>query len=155
MTDDQISPEPFEPNPAAEAFYSGAIGRIMRYMPFVAAIGMAFAWWRAGGWFAFGFVVGCVVAYVNFRWLKRAVEGLAAVAVQQGAEFGDVEKRTAARGAVLRFLLRFGVIGGVAYAIFEISASSLKGMLAGLFVPAAAIVCEAAYEVYAALRRGL
>jgi hypothetical protein len=51
--------------------------------------------------------------------------------------------------------MRYGVIGIAAYAIFRISVSSLYGMLAGLFVPAAAIVCEAAYELYAALRRGL
>jgi hypothetical protein len=154
-SEEQYSPEPFEPSPVAEAFYAGAIGRITRIVPVLGAVGFGIAWWRAGGWFASGFIAGSIVSYVNFYWLKRAVETLATVTVQQGPELNELDKRIIARGAVLRFLMRYGVIGIAAYAIFRISVSSLYGMLAGLFVPAAAIVCEAAYEVYAALRRGL
>jgi hypothetical protein len=58
-------------------------------------------------------------------------------------------------GAVVRFLLRYGLIAAAAYAILKISAWSLYGMLAGLFLPVAAIACEAIYEAYVALRRGL
>lgn len=152
---EEYSPEPFEPSPAAEAFYSGAISRIRLYVPVLSLVGTAVTWWAGGPWFAAGFVAGCVIAYVNFCWLKRAVEGLAAVTAQQGHELNEIDRRIIARGAVVRFLLRFGVIGFAAYAIFKVSVSSLYGMLAGLFVPAAAIVCEAAYELYAALRRGL
>lgn len=154
-SEEQFAPDPYTPDPAAEAFYAGAITRITRLLPVLSALGAAVAWWRAGGWFAAGFLAGCVVSYGNFYWLKRAVEALATVTVQQGHELNAVERRSIAQAAVLRFLMRYGVIGIAAYAIFRISVSSLYGMLAGLFVPAAAIVCEAVYELYAALRRGL
>jgi hypothetical protein len=41
------------------------------------------------------------------------------------------------------------------YVIFSASPASLYGLLAGLFLPVAAIACEAAYEAYIALARGL
>jgi hypothetical protein len=42
-----------------------------------------------------------------------------------------------------------------AYAILTVSPASLYGLLAGLFLPVAAIACEAVYELYAALAHGL
>jgi hypothetical protein len=42
-----------------------------------------------------------------------------------------------------------------AYVILTVSPASLNGLLAGLFLPVAAIACEAVYELYAALARGV
>ena len=135
-------------SPEAEHFYSGAAARITRYMLVLAALGAAITGWRIGIWFAAGFLVGCLIAYVNFSWLKRAVNALAERATGGGGHEGG-------RGVFIRFLLRYGLIAIAAYAIFEISTPGLYGMLAGLFLPVGAIACEAAYEGYIALRRGL
>jgi hypothetical protein len=135
-------------NPAAEVFYSGAIGRITRYMPVLAVLGVGIAWWRAGWWFAAGFTVGCLIAYVNFYWLKRVVNALADRVTRSG-------RGEEGRGVFARFLLRYALIAIAAYAILRVSTSGLYGMLAGLFLPVAAIACEAGYEVYVAVRRGL
>ena len=141
-------PEPFEPSPESTAFYAGAITRITTYMPALAAVGAGLAWWRAGWQFAVGFLVGCAIAYVNFYWLKRVVSALADRVTSSGhGESG--------RAAFTRFLLRYALIAAVAYVILRVSTRSLFGMLAGLFLPVAAIACEAVYEVYVALRRGL
>lgn len=140
-------PDSVELSPVADAFYSGAAARITRYMPVLGALGAMLAWWRAGIFFAAGFVVGCLIAYVNFHWLKRVVNALAERVTQSGRSEGG-------RAALTRFLFRYALIALAAYAILKISARSLFGMLAGLFLPAAAIVCEAAYEAYVALRRG-
>ena len=56
---------------------------------------------------------------------------------------------------MLRFLLRYALMGIAAYVIFTVSPASLYGLFAGLFLPVAAIACEAAYEVYVAIVRGL
>jgi hypothetical protein len=56
---------------------------------------------------------------------------------------------------VLRFLLRYFLMAAAAYAIFTVSRASLYGLFAGLFLPVAGIACEAAYELYIALARGL
>lgn len=144
-SDPQI-PQP-EPSPQAEAFYAGAIGRITRYMPVLGAIFTVVCWWRFGWQVAVGFIVGSLVAYLNFYWLKRVVTALADRATRGGASEGG-------RGTFLRFILRYAFIAIAAYAILRISKESLYGMLAGLFLPVGAIVCEAAFEVYVALRRG-
>jgi len=59
------------------------------------------------------------------------------------------------KGVVLRFLLRYVLMGLAAYAIFSVSPASLYGLFVGLFLPVAAIACEAAYETYVAVARGL
>jgi hypothetical protein len=53
----------------------------------------------------------------------------------------------------MRFVLRYLLVGVVAYAIFKGSALAFRGFLWGLLIPAAALMLEAAWESYMALRR--
>ena len=96
---------------------------------------------------AAGIVLGAALAWLNFHWLKRVVSAL--------GERASGGKRTSSAGTVFRFLLRYVLMGLGGYAIFKISPASLNGLLAGLFLPAVAIVCEAGYEAYVAVRRGV
>ncbi len=152
MTDDRRATSddfvPAEPSSAAEAFYSGALPRIRRFMLVIgpaAALGV----WAGVGWrFGLGFICGCAIAYLNFYWLKTGVFALADRVTRTG-------KRVSGAGIAARFLLRYLLIALVAYAIFKVSVVSLYGLLAGLFLPVAAILCEAVYEAYGALRKGL
>ena len=132
----------------SEAFYSGALPRITRMMPVLAVLGTAFVAWRVSWPFAAGFALGCGIAYLNFYWLKRVVNALAD-RVTSGS------RSESGRPAFTRFLLRYALIAAAGCAILRVSTQSLYGMLAGLFLPVAAIACEAAYEIYAALRCGL
>jgi hypothetical protein len=156
-------PEPPEPNsqpesplidtepkidPRAEQFYSGAMTRIVKLMPILAGIAALAVLARFGWRIAAGFAVGCSIGYLNFVWLKRVVNALADRVTQTGFQEGG-------RAVVTRFLVRYALIAVAVYAIFRVSKASVSGMLAGLFLPVAAIACEAAYEVYAALRRGI
>jgi len=101
------------------------------------------------GWrVAIGVMLGCVIAWVNFLWLKQAVVALADRVTASG-------QRQSSGGIVVRFLLRYAFIAVAAYAIFKISQDSLYGLLGGLFLTVAAILWEAVYEVVVALRRGL
>jgi hypothetical protein len=132
----------------AEHFYSGAVTRIRRFMTVIAPLLVIAAWWRFGLRCALGFALGCAIAYVNFYWLKRAISGFADHAT-------GVPTSSSGQGIVSRFLLRYVLMAIAAYVILTVSPASLSGLLAGLFLPVAAIACEAAYEVYAALARGL
>ncbi len=133
---------------ASESFYSGALDRIRRTM-IVLAIVLSAAAWALFGWrIVLGFACGCAVAYLNFHWLKRVISALADRITQTG-------KRQSGRGIVLRFLLRYLLMGLAAYVIFSVSPASLYGLLAGLFLPVGAIACEAAYELYVAVARGI
>jgi ATP synthase I chain len=139
--------EPLTSDRSSEAFYSGAIERISRFMLVLAVTLTAAAWWRYGWRIALGFVCGSVVAYLNFYWLKRVVSALADRATQPG-------QVQSSGGVVLRFLLRYVLMGLGAYVIFTVSPASLYGLFAGLFLPVAAIGCEAAYETWVALNSG-
>jgi hypothetical protein len=137
-----------QPDPIAERFYSGALDRIRRFM---AAFGLVatIAVWMAFGWkAAVGLALGCAIAWVNFYWLKQAVSALADRVTSTG-------QRQSSRGIVTRFLLRYALIALGAYAIFRVSRDSLYGLLGGLFLTVAAILCEAVYEVIVSLRRRL
>jgi hypothetical protein len=56
---------------------------------------------------------------------------------------------------LLRFVLRYVLIAAAAYAIFKSSDMSLYGLCAGLSLPVGAVLIEAAYAMYGALRRGI
>src|SRR3954471_9574445 len=133
------------PDPEAEQFYEGAYVRIMRSMVvfaviFTIAAEIKFGWRTAGG-----FLVGCGLAVVNFLWLKRTIATLASKIIQPQAE-------TASKKPTTKWLLRYALFGGIAYVIFKSSILSLTGVMVGLFLPVAAILTEAVYETYAALR---
>jgi ATP synthase I subunit len=132
----------------AERFYSGALNRIRRFMAVLSPLVVAVAWWKFGIRAAAGLAVGCLIAYVNFQWLKRVISGF--VDRASGAS-----QAQSGEGIVWRFVFRYVLMALGAYVILTVSPASLNGLLTGLFLPVAAIVCEAAYELYAALARGM
>ncbi len=132
----------------ADSFYAGAYERIGRFMLVLAAGAVPLVWLGYGWSFAAAFVAGCAIGGINFYWLKRTVSALADRATQSG----HTEK---GRGVLLRFLMRYVLIALGVYVIFHSSAFIVYGLLTGLFLPVGAIVCEAAYEAYVALRRGI
>lgn len=132
----------------SEAFYSGALERIRWFMIGIALAAVVIAVLRFGPRPALGVALGCVIAYLNFHWLKRVVNAMAERITNTG-------KTQSGKGIVLRFLLRYLLMGIAAYVILSVSPASLYGLFVGLFLPVAAIACEAGYEVYAAVARGL
>ncbi len=147
----QLESEPANPestpSSASESFYTHALDRIRRFMFVLWMVLSATAWLRFGWHMAVGFFIGCAVAYLNFHWLKGVVTELADRVTQTG-------KRQSGKGVVIRFLLRYFLMALGAYAILTVSPASLYGLLTGLFLPVAAIACEAAYETFATLVRG-
>jgi hypothetical protein len=128
----------------SETFFAGAYGRLARLMVAVtvatAPVLFVLLRWR----FGVGFLLGAGVAILNFYWLKSVVSAFADVVTQTG------ERSTA--GVVAKSLLRYGLLAIIVYGIFRGSGEVVHGFFAGLFVPVAAMVCEAAYEAWSALR---
>jgi hypothetical protein len=153
-TDDEpVGPEeepgqPPDPDSPAERFYGGAIKRILRGTLILALTGTAGAFLYYGLRTAAGFSVGAGLAYWNFRSLTVAVNALGErIAVGHSRENGS--------GIVFRFISRILLVGLVGYAIFLGWPGGLRGFLVGLCMPVPALIWEAGYEGYAALRRGL
>ena len=114
-------------------FYERVTARIFRVTLAIAGAGTvaALAWrgWRAGA----GFALGSALSWINFRWLKHAVDSLSG-------------KRARPRLAVLAGF-RYLLLGGAAYAILRFSSISLGATLAGLFVSITAVIVEIFFEV--------
>jgi hypothetical protein len=132
--------------PASDDFYARSLDRIQTFMLVlgIAALITAciFFGWRIG----MGFALGATIAYLNFHWLKRVVAGLADLTIGSGTP-------ASSRGVVHRFLLRYFLMAIIAFVILTVSRKSLYGLFAGLFLPVAAILCEAVYEGYVILIR--
>jgi small-conductance mechanosensitive channel len=131
-------------SPSSTSFHAGALGRIQRGMV-VIGVGLTFVAWMILGWrIAAGFACGCSVAYLNFHLLKRVVSGVVERTVMSGTP-------QSGKGIIIRFVLRYLAVACAAYVILTSYPASLHGFLSGLFLPVAAILCEAAYELYMAL----
>lgn len=144
MSDD--SPRPAQAAPASDTFYAGALTRIRNFM-LVLGVSLALATWlKFGARAAVGFLLGCTIAYLNFHWLKSGVSGLA-------DRVTDTGKAQSGKGIVVRFILRYVLLGAAAYAILTSFPASLRGLFAGLFLPVGAIACEAGYELYVGIAR--
>jgi ATP synthase I subunit len=131
----------------ATAFAATTFRRIIGYMLALLIAGAPLLWARYGRGMAFSFTIGGVISLINFYWLKRVLAAMVDAVALSG-------KKRSAGGIVLRFVLRYVLIGVAAYVIFKSSAMSLYGLCAGLSLPVGAVLIEAAYAMYGALRRG-
>jgi hypothetical protein len=128
------------------SIYERIIPRLLRniLVMSVLLVGPAFWFYRWAG--SIGFAFGAVVSYVNFKSLTRGVEGLSDRIVNRNS-------REKGGWIVLRFVVRYGLVGAAAYAIFKSSPLVFRGFLWGLCVPVAALMAEAVWEGYTAFRR--
>jgi len=132
---------------ASEIFFSAAYQRIVRNLIILLPCVATVLWLSFNHRFAVGFLVGGVIAIVNFLSLKRLVIAFVdRVIASHGKERSS--------GLVLRFLLRYGLVAMAGYAIFKSSAMSAYGLLTGLGIPAVGIMIEAGYELCGSWRRG-
>lgn len=125
-------------------FYAQTIERIQRIMIVIGVAALVTAQAYFGWRISLGVLLGCVIGYVNFHWLKTVVAGLADLAAQSGTP-------TSRRSIVLRFLLRYFLMAVLGFVILTVSRESLYGFFAGLLVTVAALLCEAVYEAYKAV----
>ena len=116
-----------------------AVHRIWKVMGAVGAGGaVSLLVWHGWTWGA-GWVLGCAVSALNFRWLKQLTDAL-------GGEASEPREPRTAVFLGMRYLL----LGGGSYVILKYSPISLPAALAGLFVSVLAVIVEILFElVYA------
>lgn len=97
---------------------------------------------RQWAW-AEGLAIGTVLAWLNFRWLKRGLDVLVAVATaQEGAP-----KPRIPFGTWFRLMFRYGLIAICVYVIFEYLKVPLASMVVGLCALGAATIVASVYEI--------
>jgi len=133
-------------SPLLDSFYARALPRMLQTMLAVGVLLLGPIYWFYGWAGALGVAAGSAVSYINFRTLISGVEAL-------GERIVNRQSRERGWAIVLRFLVRYGLVGIVAYAIFKSSALAFRGFLWGLCLPVAAMMVEAGVEACAAFRK--
>jgi hypothetical protein len=128
--------------------YERIVSRLLRNILIVSVllIGPAFKFYGWPG--TVGFAFGAAVSYFNFHALEQSVEGLSDRIVNR-------DSREKGGWIILRFMMRYGLVAAMAYAIFMGSVLAFRGFLWGLCVPVAALMIEAVLVAYMIFRRQL
>jgi small-conductance mechanosensitive channel len=93
---------------------------------------------------AAGLVIGAVLAWLNFRWLRRGLDGL----VQASTAQSERKKPQVPLSSYFLALLRYALIGLTVYVIFEYLHVPLASMVLGLCALGAAAIAASVYEIW-------
>ena len=91
-----------------------------------------------------GLLIGAVLAWLNFRWLRRGLDGLVAASAAQAG----VEKPRVPVGAYFAAVFRYGLIALIVYVIFKLLQVPLASMVVGMCALAAAAIAASVYELF-------
>src|SRR3984893_2476653 len=109
---------------------------------FGAAASVAAAVLRQPLW-AGGLMVGAILAWFNFRWLRQGMDAL--VAASQ-AQAGVPQPRVPV-GAYFRVIFRYALIALTVYVIFKVLKVPVASMVVGLCALGPAALASSVYEV--------
>ena len=88
-----------------------------------------------------GLILGGALALLNYKWLHSSLRAIVAASNEK-----------APPGTMVKFVVRWLVIATIALAANKTGYFDAVAILAGLFVPAGAVMVEAAYVAYKTLR---
>jgi len=93
---------------------------------------------------AAGLLIGAVLAWLNFRWLRKGLDTLVtASATQAGAANPRVPV-----GSYFAAVFRYALIALLVYVIFKILRVPLASMVVGMCALAAAAIAASVYELW-------
>jgi hypothetical protein len=114
----------------ALGFAGGAVAGLLRNAP-----------WAAG------LAIGAVLAWLNFRWLRRGLDALVAASTAQAGS----EKPRVPAGTYLRMLSRYGLIALGVYVSFRYLKVPLLSIVVGLCALGAAAIAASLYEILSSM----
>ena len=91
---------------------------------------------------ACSFVIGAILSYFNFNWMKQGVDRLFSADLIQAAP-----ARRSNRKIIFKYFLRYALIGGTLYAIFRFQFFEARGAILGLLLFVAAVLFECLHLV--------
>jgi ATP synthase I chain len=93
---------------------------------------------------AAGLMIGAVLAWLNFRWLRRGLDALVSASTAQAG----VAKPRVPLGAYFAAVFRYGLIALIVYVIFKVLGIPLASMVVGMCALAAAAIAASVYELW-------
>jgi small-conductance mechanosensitive channel len=131
-------------NPKADIFSYPETERRISWMTLVLGVLAAlpvtyFAGWRWG----VGILIGAILAWFNFRWLREGLEALSDAAKAQASQ----QEVRVPIGTYFRALFRYGLIALAVYVIFEYLHVPVLSMILGLCALGAATMTVSVHEI--------
>ena len=114
--------------------------RVLRNIFAVIALAIVAAAFLADLSFMLGLLLGGALALFNYKWLHASLKAAL-----------DTGTGKAAPGTVMKFVLRWIIIGAAVYAATLTGYFNSIAILAGLLAPALAVMIEAGYVTYKTL----
>ena len=114
--------------------------RVLRNIFAVVALSVVAAVIFADLKFMVGLILGGALALLNYKWLNASLRAVRVVGTEK-----------APPGTLIKFVVRWLVIGAVAWVANKTGYFEPVAILAGLLAPAAAVAIEAAYVGYKTL----
>jgi ATP synthase I subunit len=93
--------------------------------------------------FVVSFLVGAVISYLNFCWMKQGVDRL----IDSFASEVTPAPRPSGKRVIFKYFLRYALIGGTLYAIFRFQFFEARGAIIGLLLFVAAVLFECLHLV--------
>ncbi len=117
------------------------ISRLTLLFGIITAIPVAhFYAWRWG----LGVLIGAILAWLNFRWLRQGLDALTNAATAQA----DQKKVRVPLATYVKAALRYGLIGLAVYVIFEYLNVPLLSMVVGLCALGAATMVVSVHGIF-------
>lgn len=91
-----------------------------------------------------GLVVGTVLAWLNFSWLRRGLDSLVQASTAQAA----LEKPRVPMRSYFFAMFRYALIGATVYVIFAYLHVPFASMIVGLCALAVAAIAASVYEIW-------
>ncbi len=106
------------------------------------AAGLPVGYFRGWRW-GLGILIGAILAWINFRWLKQGVDVLAGAATAQA----DQAKARVPILTYFKAMFRYGLIALCVYVIFRYLNVPVLGMIFGLCALGAATIAVSVQEL--------
>jgi len=124
------------------------VHRIAYLIPVFGGIGSLLAYALMSADWAGGIALGTILAWLNFRWMKRGLEFLTTIGTAQSDEETPPSSGTSAFSA----LFRYALIGFLVYVIFNYLHVPLASIAVGLCAFAAATIAASVWEILQSIR---
>ena len=133
-----LKPEQFSADPV----YFNLDKRIQQHALWLGGVAVVLALVCQAWHFVLSFAVGALLSAINFSWMKHGIDRL--VTLQSAS---SLPLHQSNRRIVVKYLLRYALIGGGLYAIFRFHFLDLRGAILGLFLFVGAVLFECIFLV--------